>query len=155
MNAPDDIKERWVEYFSYLLNHPADIDFSIVDDIDRFPVIYSMDCPFEAEVLNQALNNTTLGKSPGSILVPGGSCLRAFLLLLFNIIWTTEIITIEWADAIITILFKKGDRSQCGNYRGISLLSVVGKVGSDSCGSDLAKTKMADTLLMVSSPSVN
>ena len=32
-------------------------------------------------------------------------------------------------DAKIVTLFKnKGDRSDCNNYRGISLLSVVGKV---------------------------
>ena len=122
---------------SDLLNQPADIDFSVVDEIDQLPVIESMDCPFEAEELDQALSNTSLGNSPGSdgilpeVLVQGGSRLRAFLLLLFNIIWTTKIIPREWADAIITILFKKGNRSHCGNYRGISLLSVVGKVFAD------------------------
>ena len=31
----------------------------------------------------------------------------------------------------IVILFKKGDRSTCGNYRGISLLSCVGKIYAD------------------------
>ena len=31
-------------------------------------------------------------------------------------------------DAEIVSIFKKGDRSVCGNYRGISLLSIVGKV---------------------------
>ena len=96
-----------------------------------------MDCPIEAEELNQALNNTRLGKSPGSdgilseALVHGGNRLRAFVLLLFNFIWTNEKIPIEWDDAIITILFKKGNRSQCGNNGGISLLSVVGKVFAD------------------------
>ena len=34
-------------------------------------------------------------------------------------------------DANIAKLFKKGDRSHCGNYRGISLLSAVGKVFAD------------------------
>ena len=45
--------------------------------------------------------------------------------------WLTENIPSEVRDSNITILFKKGDRSQCGNYRGISLLSVVGKVFAD------------------------
>lgn len=34
----------------------------------------------------------------------------------------------EWKDATIKVLYKKGDRSNCNNFRGISLLSHVGKV---------------------------
>ena len=45
--------------------------------------------------------------------------------------WVTEKLPSEITDPNITILFKKGDRSQCGNYRGISLLSVVAKVFAD------------------------
>ena len=96
-----------------------------------------MSRPIEEQELDQALSNTRLGKSPGpdgilpEILVHGGHRLRAFLLVLFNICWTTEIIPLDWIDAIIAILFKKGDRSQCGNYRGISLLSAVGKFFAD------------------------
>ena len=45
--------------------------------------------------------------------------------------WVTENLPSEITDPNITIPFKKGDRSQCGNYRVISLLSVVGKVFAD------------------------
>ena len=34
----------------------------------------------------------------------------------------------EWKDATIKVLYKKGDRTNCNNFRGISLLSHVGKV---------------------------
>jgi hypothetical protein len=34
----------------------------------------------------------------------------------------------EWNIAIVTPLFKKGDRAICDNYRGISLLCTVYKI---------------------------
>ena len=33
-----------------------------------------------------------------------------------------------WKDASIITIYKKGDRTDCGNYRGISLLSTAGKI---------------------------
>ena len=129
------IKNRWVEHFR--LNQPSDVDLSIVDEIDQLPVNDSLNRPIEQQELEQALKDTKIGKSPGAdgvfpeLLVHGGRCLWTFLLTLFNIVWASELIPTDWIDAIITILFKKGDRSDCGNYRGISLLSAVGKVFAD------------------------
>ena len=34
----------------------------------------------------------------------------------------------KWSEAIIVPIYKKGSRAECSNYRGISLLSVVGKI---------------------------
>ena len=40
-----------------------------------------------------------------------------------------SLVSVDWVCACIAPLFKgKGDIHECGNYRGISLLSVVGKV---------------------------
>ena len=33
-----------------------------------------------------------------------------------------------WKDASIVTIYKKGDRTNCGKYRGISLLSIAGKI---------------------------
>ena len=137
LTAPDIIKDRWVEHFRDSLNQPNDADLTIADGIDQLTVIESMSRPIEEQELDQALRNTQLGKSPGpdgilpEIPVNGGCRLRAFLLVLFNICWVTEIIPLDWIDANIAILFKKGDRSHCGNYRDISLLSAVVKVLAD------------------------
>jgi Reverse transcriptase (RNA-dependent DNA polymerase) len=43
-------------------------------------------------------------------------------------IYRDEQIPDDWGKAIITPIYKKGDKSDCKNYRGISLLSVPGKV---------------------------
>ena len=34
----------------------------------------------------------------------------------------------QWKDAIIMILHEKKDRTECGNYRGISLVAHAGKI---------------------------
>lgn len=43
-------------------------------------------------------------------------------------IWESEEIPSDWKTAIIHPLYKKGDRTDCNNYRGISLLPVTYKI---------------------------
>ena len=40
----------------------------------------------------------------------------------------TQDIPKDWKDGIIVPVFKKGRRKDCGNYRGISLLSIAEKI---------------------------
>ena len=89
------------------------------------------------EEVTTAITATKLKKSPGpdgilpEVLVYGGCTLISFLLTIFNLFWISAKLPSDLTDAIIRILFKKGDLSDCGNYRGISLLSVVGKTFAD------------------------
>ena len=46
-------------------------------------------------------------------------------------VWNGAPVHQDWIDAILVCLYKgKGQKSECGNYRGISLLEAVGKVFS-------------------------
>ncbi len=46
-----------------------------------------------------------------------------------NIAWEQSKVQEDWRKAIIVPLYKgKGSREECNNYRGISLLSVPGKI---------------------------
>jgi len=54
-----------------------------------------------------------------------------------GILWLTRVClscvkvwlnTKKWQTGVIISIFKKGDRKQCSNHRGISLLSLLGKV---------------------------
>ncbi len=47
---------------------------------------------------------------------------------LFKMIWEEEQIPAEWKEGYLIKIPKKGDISKCMNYRGITLLSVPGKV---------------------------
>ena len=130
LSSPEDIKERWVEHFEEFLNQPTDVDWSILDKLEQRPIIEEFDEPIKMEEVTIAIKNTKLKKSPGpdgilpEVLVYGGRTLISFLLTIFNLFWRSAKLPSDLIDAIICILFKKGDRSDCGNYRGISPSSV-------------------------------
>ncbi|KAK3562947.1 hypothetical protein QTP86_011691, partial [Hemibagrus guttatus] len=44
--------------------------------------------------------------------------------------WQSGTVPLDWATGVVIPLFKKGDRRLCSNYRGITLLSLPGKVYS-------------------------
>ena len=50
------------------------------------------------------------------------------LWVLCNSVWLSEKCPEEWSKGVITLLYKDGDVRDPLNYRGITLLSVVGKV---------------------------
>ena len=43
-------------------------------------------------------------------------------------VWHQPEVPQRWRDAMIKVLPKKMDRTECGNYRGISLVAHAGKV---------------------------
>ena len=43
-------------------------------------------------------------------------------------VWVTGEVPQEWKDATIKVLHKKKDRTECSNYRGLSLVAHSGKV---------------------------
>ncbi|KAK3512631.1 hypothetical protein QTP70_018762 [Hemibagrus guttatus] len=54
----------------------------------------------------------------------------SWLTRLCNIAWWSGTVPLDWATGVVVPLFKKGDRRVCSNYRGITLLSLPGKVYS-------------------------
>ena len=69
---------------------------------------------------------------PAELLKLGLSDSSHEILLVFHdiivAVWMTGEVPQEWKDATIKVLHKKKDRTECSNYRGLSLVAHAGKV---------------------------
>uniref|UniRef100_A0A8C5EH51 Uncharacterized protein n=1 Tax=Gouania willdenowi TaxID=441366 RepID=A0A8C5EH51_GOUWI len=78
--------------------------------------------PKEVKAALRKLNNKKLLKF-------GGDCMFEWLTNIFNHVGGTERLPCEWTRGVILPFWKrKGDRLFCGNHRGITLLSIPGKL---------------------------
>ena len=57
-----------------------------------------------------------------------GAVMMEYILDLFETVWKEERVPDEWRDALLVPIPKKGDLMICGNWCGISLLDVMGKL---------------------------
>ncbi|KAJ4433510.1 hypothetical protein ANN_15819 [Periplaneta americana] len=84
-----------------------------------------------------AIENLKNYKSPGIDQIPaeliqeGGSALSKEIYKLVLAIWEKEIVPEQWKESIIVPIFKKGDKTNCSNFRGISLLLTSYKILSN------------------------
>ena len=87
--------------------------------------------------LTDAIRSLANGKAVGpdgvsielfKITLNGDPALRRRLLNFVVRIWGGGEVPQQWKDAIIMALYKKKDRTECGNYRGISLVAHAGKI---------------------------
>ena len=62
------------------------------------------------------------------ITLNGDPALRRRMLDVADGIWRGGEVPQQWKDAIMMVLHKKKDRTECGNYRGISLVAHAGKI---------------------------
>lgn len=134
LSNPKDALEQWRKYFDGLLNVQP-------PNLTEEPAVYQtaeplVDEPTREEV-EKAIKMLKNNKAPGidglpaELIKQGGERMLTELHNLITNIWRRECIPDEWRESIITPVFKKGDRSDCNNYRGISLLSVGYKVLSN------------------------
>ena len=120
---------RWSEHFQKLLNVPGGIDHEALDNIPQRITKTSLDeIPTMAEMA-RAIAGLKDGKAPGEDGIPAEVWkhnLFSRLHQLFPNAWKVGSVPYVWKDASIVTIYKKGDLTDCGNYKGISLLSIAG-----------------------------
>ncbi|PNF18055.1 hypothetical protein B7P43_G06939, partial [Cryptotermes secundus] len=127
------ILNMWRNYFSQLLNVHTVSDIRQTE-IDTAEPIIPDPSTFEVE---SAIAKLKRYKSPGSEQIPaeliqaGGEILRSKIHNLITSIWHKETLPDQWKEPIIVPVHKKGDKTNCINHRGISLLLTSYKILSN------------------------
>ncbi|CAH8493033.1 unnamed protein product [Schistosoma haematobium] len=123
---------RWVEYFEELLNRPAPMN---PPDIEAGHIDLPIDVnPPTTEEIRMAVRQTKNWKAAGPDNIPAEAlksdieATTSMLYPLLKKIWEEEQVLMDWKEGHLVKIPKKGDLSKCENYRGITLLSIPGKV---------------------------
>ena len=125
---------RWSEHFQKLLNVPGDIEHEALVNIQQRITNTCLDEIPNMDKMARAIAGLKDGKAPGGDGIPaevwkhGGDNLSNRLHQLITKAWEEGSVPQAWKDVSIVTIYKKGDRTDCGNYRGISLLSIAGKI---------------------------
>jgi len=133
LKTQEEQAKRWKEHFQTILN------CNEPDDIQDLNTGYTKTLNIEVgdittEEVIRAIKKLKNGKSAGvdgiqaELLKNGGDELVKKMTTLCNQVWKSEQVPRDWKDGIIIPLPKKGDLKDCNNWRGITLLSVPGKV---------------------------
>jgi hypothetical protein len=120
---------RWRNHFSQLLNLPGVGNVKQTEVHTAEPLVPEPSV-FEVQM---AIEKLKRHKSPGIDQIPaelikaGGRIIRCDIHKLVICVWNTKELPEEWKESIIVPIYKKGDKTDCSNYRGISLLSTTYK----------------------------
>ena len=125
---------HWVDYFTTLLNRPP-VTTTASFGQAAVPYVSSCEPPTRKEI-SEIISKLKLNKSPGEDGIPPKlikACQEAFLdpfCSLLHLIWDKEVCPADWHMSVLIPVPKKGDKSKCENYRGISLIDVAAKIFS-------------------------
>ena len=127
--------QHWVEHYLELYSTQNIVTDAALGALPNLPVMEELDEKPTLEELSKAIDCLSCSTAPGKDGIPpevlkhGKAAVLQALHDLLCLCWEQGHIPQDMRDANIVTLYKnKGDRSDCNNYRGISLLNIVGKV---------------------------
>ena len=133
LSKEEEIKSRWKQHFEEVLNRPApvqtpEINVNVPEDEDIESGFVTK------EEIKAAIRATQNGKSAGvdevvvELLKSDLETAAKVLEKLYQRVWNEEEVPEDWKKGLIVKLPKKGNLTECGNWRGITLLVVVAKI---------------------------
>ena len=137
LRDPGLVLGRWVWFFGTLLNAKSDkLRVDIIEGLHQWPITHAFGVEPTRNELIVALRSMANAKAVGPDELPiellklglnrDPIVLREYHRMI-KLVWHQREVPQRWRDAVIKVLQKK-DRTECGNYRGISLVAHAGKV---------------------------
>ena len=134
LQAQDEIIQQWTKYCSSLYKDQEGGD-SIAKGLEMItPTSTEEPQNILYSEVEEAIPTLKRNKSPGSdeitaeMIQADGEQLVRQIYWLCNKVWSKGTILEEWRKSVLVPIPKKGDLSQCENYRTISLINHTGKV---------------------------
>ena len=123
---------RWKRHFEKVLNVQSVVADSVVEElVDHSEAETTQVTREEVErAVRKLQNRKAAGEDDivAELLKSGEEAMIDWLLEILQEVWKTKQVPSEWKKVVQVPLHKKNDQKLCDNYRGISLLSVPGKV---------------------------
>ena len=114
------ILARWTDYFSQLLNVHGVHDVRQTETHTADPLVPEPSA-FEVDLAIEKLKShksTGIDQIPAELIKAGGRTIRCEIHKLTVSIWNREELPEEWKETIVVPIYKKGDNTNCSNYRG-------------------------------------
>jgi hypothetical protein len=134
---------QWESFYEQHYQERAQCSISYLQAAHPF-----LDSPISLEELQIAVKSCKYNKTPGldgisneyyKFMPPAW---EAYILNMFNVIWQNEKVPDKWSITAVQPIYKKGDKSNPRNYRGIALINSIVKLFTSIIAQRL--TKWAD-----------
>ncbi|XP_058127717.1 uncharacterized protein LOC131291223 [Anopheles ziemanni] len=136
LTSSGEVVERWRQHFEEHLNGvnlnrsmDAEVPLGAPGHDDDYPVpsLYEV-----VQVMRKLKSNRAAGDDQlsGELFQHGGESLARVLHLVIGKVWEMEELPQDWMTGVVVPVFKKGDRLDCENYRGITIPNAAYKIFS-------------------------
>jgi exonuclease III len=131
----------------------TDIATQIANLEQSTPAVKTLDTPFTIKEIKTSIDRLKPGKSCGldrilnEFLIHGKDILCGPIAKLFNLVLTARKFPSTWSQGLITSLHKSGDPTDPNNYRGLTLLSCLGKLFTNTLNNRLYSHLSSNKLL--------
>ena len=127
------ILARWRNHFSQILTVHGVNDVRQREIHTAEPQV-PQPSAFEIELASENLRSHKLSdihQIPAKLIKVGGGKIRYVIHKLLISIWNKEELPEEWKESIIILIYKKGNKTECGNYTCIIFLPTTHKILSN------------------------